>query len=42
MTRTATSIQIDRLAFQKKISGNSIPLPTPFHADFILDLPRLA
>ena len=32
---------MDRIAYKKKISGNYIPLPTPFHDDFSLDLKSL-
>jgi len=32
---------VDRLAYRQKISGNFLALPTPFNADFSLDLPAL-
>jgi dihydrodipicolinate synthase/N-acetylneuraminate lyase len=32
---------VDKVAYRKKICGNVIPLPTPFHADFSLDLAAL-
>ena len=32
---------MDRIAYKQKISGNYLPLPTPFHDDFSLDLKSL-